>query len=182
VNVRLNAEIAMAVALAIVLELLSKTLPLPRLPYGGSVSLRMLPILVVAFRSGWKPGCVTGILYGLVDFSISPFYFHPIQFLLDYPLAFGAVGLAGLLKGVGRIGIVAGVLLGNSIRFAIHVVSGTIFFAHLAPPGQPVLLYSIMYNISYMLPETIIDILLSQFLLKRLIFGKLEAADYSSHK
>ncbi len=172
-NVRLVAELAMAVALAVVLELLSKTLPIPRFwAYGGSVSLCMLPILVIAFRRGWKPGCAAGGLYGLIDFTISPFYFHPIQVLLDYPLAFGVVGAAGFFKGAERGGVVVGAILGNGLRFVAHVVSGVVFFAELAPQGQSVLMYSIVYNASYIIPETIVDILLLQFILKRLKISK----------
>ena len=167
-NIRLYAELAMAVSLAVVLELVSRSLPIPRLPYGGSVSLRMLPVLVVAFRRGWKAGISAGGLYGLVDFAISPFFFHPIQVLLDYPVAFGIVGTAGLLRSKGRFSILIGTALGNSLRFAVHVLSGVVFFAHLAPEGQPVLVYSVLYNASYMIPEAILDILLLQFILKKI--------------
>ena len=177
-RIQLLAELAMAVALAIVLDLVSKMLPVPRLPYGGSISLRMLPIFVVAFRHGWKAGVAAGAIYGLAELLISPFLFHPVQVLLDYPAAFGAVGLAGL-KAVKlgpensfsirtRAGILLGVVVGNGARYCSHFVSGMVFFGHLAPAGQPVWLYSLIYNGSYIIPETIITILLLQILLRRL--------------
>lgn len=177
-KIHLLAELAMAVALAIVLDLVSQMLPVPRLPYGGSVSLRMLPIFLVAFRHGWKAGIVAGGIYGVADMLISPFYFHPIQVFMDYPIAFGAAGLAGL-KAVKlgpenafnyrtRIGILTGVVLGNGARYFAHFVSGVIFFGYLAPAGQPVWLYSLVYNGSYIVPETILNIFLLQLVLRRL--------------
>lgn len=173
-NIRLSAELAMAVSLAVVLDLLSKTLPIPRLPYGGSVSLRTLPLLAVALRRGTRAGATAGIAYGVVDFLLGPHYLHPVQALLDYPVAFGGLGMAGLVTGWGtqgwrsRLALVAGVLLGSSARFLVHFASGVVFFASFAPPGQPVWLYSLLYNAFYIVPETIISILLLQLVLRHL--------------
>ena len=177
-RIQLLAELAMAVALAIVLDFISRMLPVPRLPYGGSVSLRMLPIFVVAFRHGWKAGTVAGGIYGVADMMISPFYFHPIQMFMDYPVAFGAVGLAGLkvvklrpenaFSFRTRVGILTGVVVGNSARYLAHFISGVTFFGHLAPAGQPIWLYSLIYNGSYIIPETILNISLLQIVLRRL--------------
>ena len=63
-------------------------------------------------------------------------------------------------------------MFGNSLRFVLHVMSGVVFFAELAPQGQSVIKYSIVYNASYIIPETIVDILLLQFILKRLKISK----------
>jgi thiamine transporter len=38
----------------------------------------------------------------------------------------------------------------------VHVISGVVFFADYAPEGTPVLLYSLLYNGSYLLPEAVL--------------------------
>ena len=88
-SVRQSAEIGMAIALAIVLGALTRLL---QLPYGGSINLSGLPIIAMALRHGVRTGTMTGALFGVVDFVLNPYYFHPIQVVLDYPLAFALLG------------------------------------------------------------------------------------------
>jgi thiamine transporter len=159
------AEVALAVALAAVLNYVGLRI----MPQGGSVSLAMLPIFVVALRRGVGPGVIAGALYGFLDFMMAPFFVHYAQLALDYVVAFGALGLAGLFspawnravaegrtaRGVWTAAI-PGIALGAIARWAAHVVSGVLFFAEYAPEGQPVLLYSIGYNVTYMLPSAVV--------------------------
>jgi len=179
---RLYTELALVLALAVVLDMLSKMLPIPRMPYGGSISLRALPILIIAFKHGGKIGMFAGAIYGLIDCMLQPIIVHPMQFFLDYPVAFAGLGLAGLFRRQNRLGtrhldrshlcLVCGVFLGYSVRFLGHFMSGFIFFGHYAPEGQPIWLYSFLYNISYLVPESIIAILLTPFILARLPLGE----------
>jgi thiamine transporter len=164
-RVKVLVEVALAVALSAVLNLIG--LRLPWNIAGGRVALDMLPIFVVALRHGLLAGVVTGALWGMFDLLFEPFVVHPVQLLLDYPLAFALCGLAGLgawrvtaLVSEGRLtqaGIetVPWVLLGSAGRFASHFVSGVIFSAANAPEGQPVWLYSALYNLSHLLPSVI---------------------------
>jgi thiamine transporter len=160
-------EIALSIALAAVLHLLSAQLGL-QMPFGGSLSLSMLPIMVIALRRGLVVGVITGMLFGVIDYFMEPVFVHWAQFLLDYTVAFGLVGLAGLTRPVaaasfrqGRPGravwaaIVPGCLIGGVARFSAHLVSGAIFFASYAPVGQNAWVYSLLYNGGYMLPSTI---------------------------
>ena len=175
-NIRLFTEISLSVALAAVLGLIK--IPLPHLLYGGSVSLEALPIFVVAFRHGGRVGLVTGVVYGLIDFLLKPIIVHPIQVFLDYPLAFGLLGLGGgWVGGFGRKGEggidwrlrilgVAGISVGNGMRFGVHFLSGMVFFASYAPQGQPIWFYSLTYNASYLIPQLVFHILLLQTMLK----------------
>lgn len=153
----LLVEAALTIALAAVLGMLK----LVEMPQGGSVSLGMLPIIVFALRRGLGWGVGVGVLYGALDVLISPFPpVHPIQFALDYPVAWAAVGLAGIAavplaraRGFGWRGmawVTAGVLAAAAGRYAAHVVSGVVFFGSYAPEGQPVVAYSLLYN-SYVL-------------------------------
>jgi thiamine transporter len=148
-------EISLTLALAVVLG----TLKLWQMPQGGSISLGMLPVFILALRRGPWVGVAAGALAGLLGLIIEPPYVvHPVQFLLDYPFAFAAVGLAGAFAGAwssaalrgawGRgiaLAIVPGVLVGSLVRYAMHVTSGVIYFASFAE-GQPVFTYSAIYN------------------------------------
>ncbi len=152
---RILLEIALTIALATVLGMFT----LWRMPQGGSVSLEMLPIFVLAFRRGVGPGLVAGALYGLVDLMVNPFIVHWAQLLLDYPVAYLLVGLAGfgaagltreLTHGRGpRVAgvLAAGIAVGSAGRYLAHVISGVIFFSEFAPAGQPVWAYSAVYNL-----------------------------------
>jgi thiamine transporter len=159
---RILVEMALTVALAAVLNLVK----LWRMPYGGDVSLEMLPILVFALRRGWRPGILAGALYGFVSLMFGAVVVHWAQFILDYPLAYALVGTAGAFAGLVRrsaeterpyaVWLVAAVGTAGVLRFASHFVSGLIFFGQYAPAGQSAWLYSLLYNGSYMLPATIL--------------------------
>ncbi|MGY8825525.1 MAG: energy-coupled thiamine transporter ThiT [Candidatus Latescibacterota bacterium] len=170
-TVRQCAEIGMAIALAIVLGAITR---LVQLPYGGSINLSGLPIIAMALRHGVKFGATTGALFGIVDFMLNPYYFHPVQVVLDYPLAFALLGAGtGIAAGAVndgrarmRIIVLGSLFVAGVMRLAIHWVSGMVFFANFAPEGQPVWLYSLTYNSSYVIPEVISYMLLSQFILR----------------
>lgn len=151
----LLSEIAVAVALASVLSLFK--IKLPHLIYGGSVSLHTLPIVIVALRRGVRPGLWAGVAYGIVNFLMTPYFVHPLQLLLDYPLAFATLSLAGLARTRPAAFLCAAAAVGaGSVRLAVHVLSGIVYFGEYAPEGTPVWQYSFLYNASYMIPETLI--------------------------
>lgn len=142
---------ALAMALAVVTGLYTVV----KLPYGGSITFfRMFFICFIGYLYGPKVGIVTGIAYGLLDMVISPYIVHPIQLLLDYPLAFGSLGLAGFFANK-KGGLIKGYILGVFGRYICHLLSGIIFFYMFAPEGSNVVLYSIGYNATYILPEMV---------------------------
>lgn len=163
-RIRIVTEMGLTVALFAAIQYLGVRLPINFA--GGSVSLGMLPIVVFALRRGPVAGVAAGAACGIIDaVLIEPYFVHWAQILLDYPVAFGAVGLAGLLAAPVRLSaeryaavgaLAAGAaILGATGRFAAHWASGTIFFAANAPAGQPAWLYSIVYNASYLVPSTL---------------------------
>jgi len=87
----------------------------------------------------------------------------PTQILLDYPLAFGALGLAGAFKKQPVIGVGIGILG----RFICHFISGVIFFGQYAWEGWNVIAYSAAYNATYLVPEFIVSAIIIFTLLKR---------------
>jgi thiamine transporter len=177
------AEMAIAVALAAAIGLVKLFV----MPQGGSVSLEMIPILFIAIRRGLVPGITVGVVYGFVQLLLpGAFLVQPVQVLLDYPLAFGALGLAALVAvpvWPGRASVseasaspfrsartwffaslIGAVAVGVAARFVCHFLSGIIFFASYAPAGQPVWIYSLTYNLLYLVPEAFLTIVLLVFL------------------
>lgn len=162
IQTKVLTEVVAAVALSGVLHLIT----LFQSPQGGRVTAAaMVPVLFVAVRRGPRVGILAGIAYGLVVLVEEPFIYHPVQFLLDYPLAFGALGLAGFFRKMPLVGV--GVGIGG--RFICHFISGLVFFATYAPAGMDPALYSAIYNASYLVPEFIVSAVIMFILEKRKI-------------
>ncbi|HEM3442691.1 TPA: energy-coupled thiamine transporter ThiT [Streptococcus suis] len=155
------AEVAIFSAIALVFD----KIPLFTMPQGGSVSLVMLPILLLALRHGLGVGVLTGGIVGTIQLFYGGYFLNVFQVFLDYALSYAGIGLAGLvaptlskqknLKNATLI-ITLASFLGGSIRLVATFLSGIIFYAGYAPAGTPVWLYSFTYNISYILPSTAI--------------------------
>ena len=173
---RMLCEGALMVALAQILGYLK----LAEAPNGGSITFAMFPIILFAVRWGLRPGLMACFLFGLLQLIFDGAYAWGWQsMLMDYLVAFTPLGLAGLFRGKSW-GLFAGTLAGCLARFAIHYISGVTVYKILAPTeflnwtfSSPAL-YSLVYNGSYMLPNTIITLLISVVLyvpLKRFILG-----------
>ena len=150
-STKLLAEIIIMVALAGALSLVSHSFF--GLPQGGSINVGMVPIFWLALRRGWKIGVFAGAVFGMVDLVISPFVVHPAQLILDYPLPFACLGLAGFFRKYPILGAAAGV----TGRFFCHFLSGVIYFPNYAPAGMSPILYSATYNVTYLVPSFIVS-------------------------
>jgi thiamine transporter len=149
-STRLLAEIVVFVAMATALSFIT----VYTFPQGGSITAgSMVPILWLALRRGPRLGLFAGAVFGLVELALMPFIYYPVQVLLDYPLAFGALGLAGFFKTRPVVGVVVGI----TGRFVMHFISGVVFFASFAPAGMSPIAYSAIYNASYLIPEMVIS-------------------------
>lgn len=141
-----------ALALAMVT---SEFLPTISLPFGGSVTLfSMLFVVLIGYWYGPEAGLFTGVAYGLLQFVIDPKFYSPVQLLVDYPLAFGALGLSGFFSEK-KHGLLKGYIVGVLGRYVFVFLSGVLFFAHYAPTQTPlgIIGYSLGYNASYIMPE-----------------------------
>jgi thiamine transporter len=156
---KILAEITVFVALAAALAYASHSFLSFAWLQGGSINLGMLPIFWLALRRGPKIGIFAGAVLGVVDLAIEPFVVHPVQFVLDYPLAFACLGLAGFFRGFSRVGPVMGEAVGGAGRFLCHFTSGVVYFANYAPAGVSPIVYSIVYNGTYMIPSIIICVI-----------------------
>lgn len=156
------------VALAVALD----SIRIFTLPQGGSITAgEMVPILFVALRRGVKAGVFAGVILGIVDLYFEYSVVSPISFLLDYPLAYGALGLAGLFRQRGVLLSAVGVAIAIGARFVCHFISGVVFFAPLYAPTLDPVIYSAGYNASYLVPglvtsEVLITLLVAAGALK----------------
>ena len=163
---RMLCEGAIMVALAQILSYIK----IMELPNGGSLTPAMFPILLFAVRWGLKDGLLAGFVFGLLQLIFDGAYAWGRQsMLLDYLVAFPPLGLAGLFKGK-KWGIFAGTVLGCLGRFIVHFISGITIYRIYAPTeilgtvfDEPNL-YSLVYNGSYMLPNTILALAIAGLL------------------
>ena len=160
-------ETAMMVALAVGLEILSGLIPGPW-AFGGSVSLGAIPIFYLSYRRGWKWGISAGFVYACVQMLLG-FYVPPANtvtsivlcVLLDYVVAFTALGLANLFaapfeksekRSVRIAGYVIGAVGASFLRFICSFISGVILWdSYAAEYNLHPWIYSLAYNGSYMI-------------------------------
>ena len=146
-------------ALGIALALVTSYIKLWEMPMGGSVTLlSMLFICLIGYWYGLKYGLIAGIAFGLLQFVIDPYMISVPQVILDYPLAFGALGLSGLFCDK-RFGLQIGYVIGVIGRFVCSTLSGVIFFADYAPEGMNPWVYSIAYQGSYLGVELLLTLI-----------------------
>lgn len=148
---------AMCIAISFVLSMIK----LFRMPQGGSVTpASMLPMVLFALACGPAQGIVAGCAYGLLQLIEDFYVIHPLQLLVDYPLAFAAVALCCLVNVLpiqnARVKLVVAVLLGYLGRYLMATISGAVFFAESAGE-QNAWIYSLGYNISYLGVEAVIS-------------------------
>ena len=126
----------------------------------------MLPVIVIAYRYGFRWGLLSGMTYGVLQLltglkslsGVSVITFIGAVFL-DYLLAFGACSLGGLFRSVKNqsVGMVLGALAACVCRFIFHYVAGILLWGAYAD-GVPVWIYSLTYNGVYMSVETIMTV------------------------
>ena len=163
-RIRALCEGAILVALAFVLSFVK----LFELPNGGSLTPAMFPILLYALRWGLPQGLIAGFVFGLLQLIFDGAYAWGWQsMLLDYLLAFTPLGLAGLFKGKSW-GIFPGTFIGCVGRFIVHHISGITIYRIYQPTELPgigtfddAVLYSLVYNASYMVPCMILALVVA---------------------
>lgn len=134
------------------------------MPQGGSVTIAsLLPLMLYSFMFGTKKGAVAGAVYGLLQIIQDPWIIHPAQLLLDYPIAFAGIGLAGMfahtkkLEKLPQLQFALGAVVASVFRFAAHLLSGVFAFSAYAPDVDA-WIYSLGYNGTYVFPDIAIAI------------------------
>jgi len=162
------AVCAMMVALSFVLSLWT---PFQFWPQGGSVTFAaMSPVILVSLLFGlkWGLGCafVNAVLQLLMGLSGVLSWGLSVEAIvgtvvLDYLLAYTVIGLAGMFKGPEPLRAVLGTVTVCLLRYLCHFVSGLIFFGMWAEEGYTPLTWALFYNMTFMLPETIITVVVA---------------------
>ena len=148
-------------ALLIAMTVILQSIKLYHMPQGGSVTAAgMVPLLLLSYRFGPVLGTCAGAIYGMINLIQDPFVVHPVQVLFDYPLPYMCMGLAGLF----RKNLILGTGLAFVGRFACHVISGVVFFSGYAPQDTSPLMYSLIFNSTYLIPDYVICCIVLKFL------------------
>ena len=147
-------------AVALALAMVCSMIKFANLPMGGSCTLcSMLFIVLIGYWYGPYVGLTVGFAYGLLQFIMEPIFYTLPQMLIDYPLAFGALGLAGFFAGK-KHGLQIGYIVGVIGRYIFSIISGVVFFSAYAPEGTPAIIYSLGYNATYLVPEAIVTLII----------------------
>ena len=145
------------------------------MPLGGSITLAsLLPLMIFSYVFGAKKGVFVGALYGVLQCLQSPQIYHPVQVLIDYPIAFAMIGLAGAFKDVNFIKedwlkFILGGLLAVIMRYLSHVVSGYFVFYSWSLYDNA-FLYSVVYN-AYCFIDYLLPCIVAVFLFKNKTFS-----------
>lgn len=146
-------------AVAIAMSFALSYIRFMKMPQGGSITFAsLLPLMVYCCMFGTRRGTIACLIYGVLQAVQDPFILHPMQFLLDYPLAFGMIGISGIfmekkvfakVKGGNLIAFVCGAIVAVMLRYACHACSGAFAFASYASNPESytaVASYTLAYN------------------------------------
>ena len=151
-------EICISAILIAIAFVISEFIPVIKLPYGGKLTYcSMLFVCLIGYFFGPKTGLIASLAYGLLQLIMGSSIVHPIQLILDYPLAYTCLGICGFFHNK-KNGLAIGYILSVLGRYICHVISGIVFFGEYAEGN--VVLYSLGYNLTYILPEAILSLLL----------------------
>ena len=175
-STRCLTEGGICIALALVLSYLKIPIGLSFGGFGGSITLVMVPLILFAVRYGAPWGILAGVAFGTLKYFFAEgFAVSWVSIIFDYSVAYGAVGLAGLfrVKGNDYSKLPLAAFVGCVGRFVIHFISGVTVYAQYMPEEfmgmtmtSPVF-YSVLYNGTYMLPNTILAIVICALLMQR---------------
>ncbi len=147
------------------------------LPYGGSITLgSMVPIMYLSLRRGIRVGLIAGAIVGALALSIdvvtlgaSNIIVSPPQIFLEYPIAFGVIGLTGMFHRKAVLFAMVGATASVFFRFLIHYFVGVYvwYYVYAFPPGYGQYAWPAVYNGSFLLVEFIVSAVLLTILVKR---------------
>ena len=161
---------AMYLALFMVFDWLANKIGLFKMPNGGTLGLGVIPLIIASYHLGWKKGLAVAILSVVLQFMTGKVYVVQnsdgftafqvfIQFMMEYPVAFGVYGLSSLFPNFKNF--YSGIVVTNLIRLALHTIAGTVFWG--TPWGG-----SFAYNAWYMIPTMIVSAIVVPIIMNRL--------------
>ena len=166
-------------AVCIAMSFALSYLRIVKMPQGGSVTIAsLLPLMIYSYMFGTRKGVFAGMIYGLLQAVQDPYIIHPAQFILDYPVAFSCIGLAGAfartekLENIPQLQFAFGAVLAGLCRFLMHYLSGVFAFGAFAGDQNPYV-YSFVYQAGYVLPDIAIVIVAGVFVFSSKSFVKM---------
>lgn len=157
---KMNAKQLAYCGMIIALGTVTSMIKLYEFPFGGSVTcFSMLFVCLAGYFFGPATGILTGAAYGILQFLLGPYILFPIQVIVDYLLAFAALGLSGIFW-KSKHGLIKGYLLGIFGRYVFAVLSGWLFFGEYAWEGWNPLPYSLAYNAAYIFVEGAVTLII----------------------
>lgn len=165
-SLRIMVQCAILIAMGTVLSLIP--IPMPWLIWGGSLTpLSMLPICLIGLLNGPKWGLGSAFIFSVFQLLIGNCFAWGLTpavlvicILFDYIVAYSVLGITGFFKGRSKITMCVGIGAAVLLRMVCHYITGvTIWEATMPEEFTNVWLYSLVYNGSYMLPETILTVL-----------------------
>ncbi len=182
---RVLVEAAMMVAIGTVLSIFK----LIDLPYGGGVTIAaMLPVIIIAYRHGLGWGLLTGLVFGIIQQLLGLDNLGYVTgwisvlavIVLDYVAAYAASGLGGVFRKAMKqpYALMFGAVVVGIVRFLFHTIAGATVWAELPIPTGASIAYSVGYNATYMIPETIITAVAAFYLGTVVDFRRLNLGNY----
>ena len=165
-------------ALSIALSFVLSSIRLYRMPTGGSITPgSMLPLMLFAVSFGMGPGLLAGLTYGVLQYFQGGWWLNVWQFLLDYLLAFAALGLAGIAHNKKDNWLYISIPVAALGRAVCAILAGLMWVADTPVEELTIgtmqfsspLLYSIVYNGAYLVPDTLICLLLAFLIAKPVV-------------
>ena len=157
---RMLAEAGVAITIAQVLSFIT----IFHMPQEALLSYSFSAAHDLCLSLGWCTGNFAGVVYGILHFILGfKSSVHYLSIILDYLVAYGAIGVCGYFKD-SISGLITGSIVGIALRWIATVVSGAVVFASYAPQGQNPWIYSMIYNASYMVPDGILNIVVLLFI------------------
>lgn len=180
-TVLIIVEIAILSSLSLVLDYLANFTTGSLFISGGSISIAMVPIMLIGFRRGIIAGIASGFIVGAIQVIYGGHILEFFQYIFDYPLAYTVVGLAGVFiylnkKKISGPTIILGSIFAGLLRYLSHILAGIIFWSEYVPTefmflnnrmtGFNAYTWSIFYNGLYMIPSIIVSSIVLYFLFK----------------
>lgn len=153
-SVQKLAMSALFVAIAYVLSLIKFL----HLPFGGSITFfSMLTISLPSYFFGVQYGFMASFTYSFLQMIVDPYIVHPVQAVLDYTIGFSCFGIVGFFRNQKK-GLMLGFIIACIVRFISSSISGYVFFKEYAPEAWNPIVYTVVYNASYIFAECILSI------------------------
>ena len=180
-TVLIIVEIAILSSLSLVLDYLANFTTGSLFVSGGSISIAMVPIMLIGFRRGIIAGIASGFIVGAIQVIYGGHILEFFQYIFDYPLAYTVVGVACVFiyfnkKKINGFTIVIGAIFAGLLRYISHILAGIFFWSEYVPDefmflnkrmtGFNAYTWSFFYNGLYMIPSIIVSSIVLYFLFK----------------